>query len=156
MYHLITDFTGYEPYRARDILYFCQFSEFTNLFRNPDFSQIGNKDVWIVAVTIAVVASIETLLSLEAVDKIDPVKRVSPTNRELIAQGFGNMTSGLLGGMPMTAVIVRSSANVNAGASTKMSAIYHGFWLLAALFKKDTSSANLISISFLSPCEPIS
>lgn len=109
------------------------FKEFTNLFISPDFSQIANKDVWTVAVTIAIVASIETLLSLEAVDKIDPIKRVSPTNRELVAQGIGNMTSGLLGGMPMTAVIVRSSANVNAGGRTKMSAIFHGILLLIAL-----------------------
>ena len=109
------------------------FTEFTNLFIFPDFSQIGNKDIWIVAVTIAIVASIETLLSLEAVDKIDPIKRVSPTNKELLAQGIGNMTSGFLGGMPMTAVIVRSSANENSGARTKMSAIFHGLWLLVAL-----------------------
>ncbi|MBC7913912.1 MAG: SulP family inorganic anion transporter [Pyrinomonadaceae bacterium] len=108
-------------------------SEFTNLFVFPDFSQIGNKNVWVVAVTLAIVASLETLLSLEAVDKIDPIKRVSPTNRELFAQGLGNMTSGLLGGLPMTAVIVRSSANVNAGGRTKMSAIYHGILLLIAL-----------------------
>jgi len=108
-------------------------SEFTGLFISPDFSQIGNKEVWMTAVTIAIVASIETLLSLEAVDKIDPIKRVSPTNRELIAQGIGNMTSGFLGGLPLTAVIVRSSANVGAGARTKMSAIFHGIWLLAAL-----------------------
>lgn len=104
--------------------------EFSNLFTMPNFSAITNKEVWIVALTIAVVASLETLLSIEAVDKIDPVKRVSPTNRELIAQGVGNMTSGLFGGLPMTSVIVRSSANVNAGGKTKMSAILHGCWLL--------------------------
>ena len=109
------------------------FTEFTDLFMMPDFSQIGNQNVWIVAATIAIVASLETLLSLEAVDKIDPIKRVSPTNRELIAQGIGNMSSGLLGGLPMTAVIVRSSANVNAGGRTKMSAIIHGVWLIVAL-----------------------
>jgi MFS superfamily sulfate permease-like transporter len=79
------------------------------------------------------VASIETLLSIEAVDKIDTLKRVSPTNRELLAQGVGNMTSGMLGGLPMTSVIVRSSVNVNSGGRTKMSAIYHGFWLLLSL-----------------------
>ncbi|MGB4775665.1 MAG: SulP family inorganic anion transporter [Daejeonella sp.] len=109
------------------------FSEFTNLFITPDFSQITNQKVWTVAFTIAVVASLETLLSLEAVDKIDPIKRVSPTNRELVAQGIGNISSGLLGGLPMTAVIVRSSANVNSGGRTKMSAIFHGFWLLLSL-----------------------
>jgi MFS superfamily sulfate permease-like transporter len=109
------------------------FSEFTALFITPDFSQITNPKVWVVAGTIAVVASLETLLSIEAVDKIDPIKRVSPTNRELIAQGTGNMVSGLIGGLPMTSVIVRSSANVNSGGRTKMSAIFHGCWLLLSL-----------------------
>ncbi|WP_242689240.1 SulP family inorganic anion transporter [Pedobacter sp. SYSU D00535] len=107
--------------------------EFFNLFITPDFSQIMRSDVWIVAGTLAIVASLETLLSVEAVDKIDPLKRVSPTNRELFAQGIGNMTSGLLGGLPMTAVIVRSSANVNSGARTKLSAIFHGIWLTLSL-----------------------
>ena len=107
--------------------------EFFGLFRSANFAEIGNKQVWITAFTLAVVASLETLLSLEAVDKIDPIKRVSPTNRELLAQGTGNIISGLLGGLPMTAVIVRSSANVNAGARTKMSAIIHGALLLLSL-----------------------
>jgi len=107
--------------------------EFFALFKSPDFSAIGNKQVWITAFTIAIVASLETLLSLEAVDKIDPIKRVSPTNRELLAQGAGNLISGLLGGLPMTAVIVRSSANVNAGARTKASAVLHGVLLLLSL-----------------------
>lgn len=123
-------------------------TEFTGLFVFPDFSQIANQDVWVVAVTIAIVASLETLLSVEAVDKIDPLKRVSPTNRELVAQGVGNMTSGLLGGLPMTAVIVRSSANVNSGARTKMSAIFHGMWLLLALLAIPTV-INLIPLSCL-------
>lgn len=108
-------------------------NEFSNLFSLPDFSAVGRKDVWIVAGTIAIVASLETLLGVEAVDKIDPIKRVTPTNRELIAQGIGNMTSGMLGGLPMTSVIVRSSANVNSGARTKMSAVYHGLMLLLSL-----------------------
>lgn len=108
-------------------------TEFFGLFKTADFSAIGNKEVWITAFTIAIVASLETLLSLEAVDKIDPIKRISPTNRELFAQGAGNIVSGLLGGLPMTAVIVRSSANVNAGARTKMSAIIHGVLLLLSL-----------------------
>jgi MFS superfamily sulfate permease-like transporter len=107
--------------------------EFFGLFKSPNFSGIANKQVWITAATIAIVASLETLLSLEAVDKIDPIKRISPTNRELVAQGAGNLVSGLLGGLPMTAVIVRSSANVNAGARTKMSTIFHGFLLLICL-----------------------
>jgi len=108
-------------------------SEFIGLFAVPDFSQITNGKVWVVAGTIAVVASLETLLSIEAIDKIDPIKRVSPTNRELVAQGTGNMVSGLVGGLPLTSVIVRSSANVNAGGRTKMSAIFHGIWLLLSL-----------------------
>ncbi|WP_026897917.1 SulP family inorganic anion transporter [Daejeonella oryzae] len=109
------------------------FNEFKDLFSMADFSQIGNKEVWTVAFTIAIVASIETLLSIEAVDKIDPIKRITPTNRELVAQGIGNITSGMLGGLPMTSVIVRSSVNVNSGARTKMSSIYHGAWLLLSL-----------------------
>lgn len=108
-------------------------AEFKDLFIAPNFSEIMNSKVWIVAATIAVVASLETLLSIEAVDKIDPIKRVTPTNRELMAQGAGNMFSGLLGGLPLTSVIVRSSANVNAGGRTKMAAIFHGVWLLLSL-----------------------
>ncbi|MCA5004434.1 SulP family inorganic anion transporter [Sphingobacterium bovistauri] len=109
------------------------FNEFLGLFIFPDFTQIGNKEVWIVAATIAIVASLETLLSIEAVDKIDPFKRNSPTNRELLAQGIGNMSSGLLGGLPLTSVIVRSSANANSGGRTRQAAILHGIWLLVAL-----------------------
>ena len=107
--------------------------EFLGLFTMPDFSAITNTQVWVVAGTIAIVASLETLLGVEAVDKIDKKKRVTPTNKELIAQGIGNMTSGMLGGLPMTSVIVRSSANVNSGAKTKMSSIFHGCWLLLSL-----------------------
>ncbi|UIR56137.1 SulP family inorganic anion transporter [Sphingobacterium sp. SRCM116780] len=124
------------------------FSEFTGLFTLPDFTQIVNKDVWIVAITIAIIASLETLLSIEAVDKIDPLKRNSPTNRELIAQGIGNMTSGLLGGLPMTSVIVRSSANVNAGGRTRQSAVLHGMWLLLAILLIP-GILNLIPLSCL-------
>ncbi|WP_345950805.1 SulP family inorganic anion transporter [Mucilaginibacter sp. PAMB04274] len=119
-----------------------------SLFKSPNFSEITNKQVWITAFTIAVIASLETLLSLEAVDKIDPIKRISPTNRELIAQGAGNIVSGLLGGLPMTAVIVRSSANVNAGARTKTSAVLHGFWLLLSFLFIPTL-INLIPLSCL-------
>ncbi|HEY9196440.1 MAG TPA: SulP family inorganic anion transporter [Mucilaginibacter sp.] len=123
-------------------------SEFFGLFKSADFGAIGNKQVWISAFTIAIVASLETLLSLEAVDKIDPIKRISPTNRELVAQGIANITSGLLGGLPMTAVIVRSSANVNSGARTKMSAIMHGILLLISLLFIP-SLINLIPLSCL-------
>jgi MFS superfamily sulfate permease-like transporter len=99
----------------------------------PDFSHFGNIDVYIIAVTLALVASLESLLSIEAADKLDEFKRITPLNRELRAQGIGNMVSGLLGGLPVTAVIVRSSANINAGARTKMSAILHGILLVTAV-----------------------
>src|SRR5690606_38629196 len=109
------------------------FQGFTDLFVFPAFTQILYKDVWVIALTIAIIASLETLLSIEAVDKLDPFKRNTPTNRELIAQGIGNMSSGMLGGLPMTSVIVRSSANVQAGGRTRQSAMLHGAWLLVAL-----------------------
>ena len=99
-------------------------------FTFPDFSQLGNSAVWITGITIAVVASLETLLCLEATDKLDPYKRVSPANQELKAQGVGNILSGLIGGLPITQVIVRSSTNIQSGGRTKMSAIFHGFILL--------------------------
>lgn len=102
-------------------------------FSMPDFSQITNQDVWVVGLTLALVASIESLLCIEAVDKLDPYKRVSPTNRELVAQGVGNIASGMIGGLPVTSVIVRSSANVASGGRTKLSAIAHGVLLLAAV-----------------------
>ncbi|ALM50277.1 hypothetical protein AMR72_16130 [Flavobacterium psychrophilum] len=96
----------------------------------PDFSAIGNTKVWITAGTIMVVASIETLLCIEASDRMDVQKRYTDTNRELKAQGIGNILSGLIGGLPITSVVVRSSANANSGAKTKMSAIIHGVLLL--------------------------
>jgi carbonic anhydrase len=110
------------------------FQEFTNLFIFPDFSRI-NQDVIVVAFTIAIVASIETLLCIEAVDKLDPLRRNTSNNRELKAQGVGNIVSGLIGGLPLTSVIVRSSANLNAGAKSKLSTILHGtLILLCTLF----------------------
>ncbi|TAN52966.1 MAG: SulP family inorganic anion transporter [Methylococcaceae bacterium] len=102
-------------------------------FTLPDFSQWGNTQVYVIACTLAVVASLETLLSLEAVDKLDPAKRVAPTNRELKAQGIGNLLSGLLGGLPITAVIVRGAANINAGAKTKLACFIHGLLLLLSV-----------------------
>lgn len=108
-------------------------NEFFSFFTSPDWSQLGNKQIWISAGTIALVASLETLLSIEAIDELDPYQRFTPTNRELKAQGVGNILSGLVGGLPVTSVIVRSSANVNAGAKTKMSAVYHGLLLLACV-----------------------
>jgi len=107
--------------------------DFTSFFTFPDFSAFTNLAVWTTALTIAIVASLETLLNIEAADELDPYKRVSPTNRELKAQGIGNIVSGLLGGLPVTSVIVRTSANVNSGARTKMSAILHGMLLLLSV-----------------------
>lgn len=103
---------------------------FFSQFTFPDFSQWNNPQVYTVAVTLAIVASLETLLCLEATDKLDPMKRVSPANRELLAQGVGNFVSGLIGGLPVTQVIVRSSTNIMSGGRTKTSAIAHGFILL--------------------------
>lgn len=108
-------------------------AEFFSFFTFPDFNMWKNFDVWITAGTLAVVASLESLLSLEAIDKLDPYKRISPTNRELKAQGLGNLVSGLIGGLPVTSVIVRSSANVSSGAKTKVSAIVHGMLLLLSV-----------------------
>jgi MFS superfamily sulfate permease-like transporter len=105
-------------------------NEFFSFFTMPDWSQLLSTDVLVIAVTLALVASLESLLSIEAVDDLDPYQRVTPTNRELKAQGIGNIVSGLIGGLPVTSVIVRSSANVIAGARTKMSTIYHGALLL--------------------------
>jgi len=105
-------------------------TEFISFFTLPKFSFITNVQVWISAVTLAIVASLETLLGIEAVDKLDPLKRVTPTNKELKAQGFGNIISGLIGGLPLTSVIVRSSANVSAGGKTKQATIFHGLLLL--------------------------
>ncbi len=103
--------------------------DFFNQFTFPDFSQLTNPKVYSIAFVMAIVASLETLLCVEATDKLDPDKRVTPTNRELKAQGLGNMVSGLIGGLPLTQVIVRSSANITFGAKSKMSAILHGVYL---------------------------
>ncbi|QGQ25223.1 sulfate transporter [Gimesia benthica] len=99
----------------------------------PDFSQFLNPAIYLAGATIAIVASLETLLNLEAVDKLDPENRNSPPSRELVAQGVGNMVSGLIGGLPVTSVIVRGSVNVNSGAKTKISCIFHGVLLLIAV-----------------------
>jgi MFS superfamily sulfate permease-like transporter len=107
--------------------------DFFNNFIFTDFSYLGHPQVYIVAATLAIIASLETLLSLEAVDKLDPLKRIAPTNRELKAQGVGNIISGMLGGLPITAVIVRSSANINAGDKTSLSCFIHGLCLLMSI-----------------------
>ncbi len=109
------------------------FDSFLSQFTFPNFAAISDKAVWITAFTIAIVASLETLLCVEATDKLDPDKNVTPTNRELLAQGVGNIVSGMIGGLPVTQVIVRSSANIQSGGKSKMSAIVHGFFLLISV-----------------------
>lgn len=108
-------------------------SDLLSFLKSPDFSQWANPAIYVAAVTIAIVASLETLLNLEAVDKLDPENRNSPPSRELIAQGVGNITAGLIGGLPVTSVIVRGSVNVNSGAKTKLSCIFHGILLLVSV-----------------------
>lgn len=107
--------------------------EFLGNFARPDLSALKRADVWVIGATVAAVASIETLLCIEAADKMDPLKRYTDTNRELKAQGVGNMLCGFLGGLPMTSVIVRTSANVQAGGRTKTATIAHGAYLLVAV-----------------------
>lgn len=121
---------------------------FFNQFTFPDFSQWNNSQVYIIAITMAVVASLETLLCVEATDKLDPQKRVTPTNRELTAQGIGNIISGLIGGLPITQVIVRSSANIQSGGKSKASAFFHGVLLLVSVMAIP-KVLNLIPLSSL-------
>ena len=124
------------------------FEDFVLKLQSPDWSILSQGSLYTVAITIAIIASIETLLSVEAIDKIDPFKRVAPPNQELKAQGIGNIVSGLLGGLPITAVIVRSSTNVYNGGKTKMSAFLHGVWLLLAVLFF-SSYLNYIPLSSL-------
>lgn len=107
--------------------------EFVAQFTIPDFSILGRSDVYVIAVVLAVIASLETLLCVEATDRLDPEKRITPTNRELKAQGLGNIVCGLIGGLPVTQVIVRSTANITFGGRTKLSAILHGFLILISV-----------------------
>ena len=123
-------------------------ASFLNQFSFPNFAVITNPDIWVVAFTIALVASLETLLCVEATDKLDPYKNVTPTNRELLAQGTGNIISGLIGGLPITQVIVRSSANIQSGGRSKASAIIHGFFLLISIILIPTL-LNKIPLSVL-------
>jgi MFS superfamily sulfate permease-like transporter len=121
---------------------------FINQFTFPNFGAISNPDIWLIAFTLALVASIETLLSVEATDKLDPEKNSTPPNRELFAQGTGNILSGLIGGLPITQVIVRSSANIQSGGKSKMSTIIHGFLLLISVILIPTI-LNMIPLSVL-------
>lgn len=122
--------------------------DFASFFTHPDFSQMAQPLVIKTALVMAIVASLETLLCVEATDKLDPHKRVTPTNRELKAQGLGNIVSGLIGGLPITQVIVRSSANITFGAHTKASAVLHGFWLLLSAITI-ASLLNMIPLASL-------
>ena len=124
------------------------FRKLEDILNFPDFSAWNNWKLWQIAFTITIVASLETLLNLEAVENLDPEKRKASTNRELIAQGVGNLTAGLLGGIPVTSVVVRSSVNVQAGAKTKMSSIFHGFLLIFSLLFL-APYLNLIPLSSL-------
>ncbi|MEO1628510.1 MAG: SulP family inorganic anion transporter, partial [Bacteroidota bacterium] len=124
------------------------FSGFLGQFTTPDFSHWANPQVYIIAMTIAIVASLETLLCVEATDKLDPQKRITPTNRELTAQGIGNIMSGLIGGFPLTQVIVRSSANIQSGGKTKASAFFHGVLILVCAAAIPTV-LNLIPLASL-------
>ncbi len=121
---------------------------FFSQFTLPDFSALSNLEVYKVAIVLAIVASLETLLCVEATDKLDPYKRVTPTDRELKAQGLGNVVSGLIGGLPITQVIVRSSANISFGGKTKMSAILHGVFLLISAITI-ASILNMIPLASL-------
>ncbi len=123
-------------------------SQLPSLLTFPDFGLIADSAFWIVAVTLAVIGSIETLLSIEAGDKMDPYKRITPSSKELVAQGIGNTISGLIGGLPVTAVIVRTSANIASGARTKLSAIFHGV-LLMVLVLSIPGFLNQIPLSCL-------
>jgi carbonic anhydrase/SulP family sulfate permease len=123
-------------------------SEFASLLTLPDFSVLRESTVYIAALTIALVASLETLLNLEAVDALDPEQRRSDPNRELLAQGVGNLTCGLVGGIPITAVIIRGSVNIQAGARTRLSAVFHGILLILCVALVPTV-LNLIPLSAL-------
>ncbi|TDN88104.1 MFS superfamily sulfate permease-like transporter [Salegentibacter sp. 24] len=123
-------------------------ASFFGQFSMPNFAEITNSEVWVVAITLAIVASLETLLSVEAIDKLDPLKRTTNTNRELYAQGTGNIISGLIGGLPVTQVIVRSSTNMQSGGRTKMSAILHGIIILFSIIAIPTV-LNMIPLAVL-------
>src|SRR5690606_2686841 len=123
--------------------------DLSSLITTPDLSAIGNVKIWTTATTVAIIASLSTLLNIEATDNIDPHKRKTPPNRELIAQGIGNTLSGLIGGIAITSVIVRSTVNIEAGGQTKLVTILHGLLLLLSVLFI-SSVINLIPLASLS------
>ncbi len=127
---------------------FSSGAELLAALQTPDFTQLSNPAVWRIAGVLAAIGSVETLLCLEAVDKLDPLKRTSPASRELLAQGCGNVVSGLLGGLPVTSVIVRSSANVQSGGRTWFSAFVHGILIVVAVLFI-SSVLNLVPLAAL-------
>ncbi len=132
---VISNFIDLADHQIVSIPVAGSFAEFLGNFSLPDFESLRNPQVYIMGLVLALVASIETLLCVEATDKLDPQKRITPANRELKAQGIGNLLSGLIGGLPITQVIVRSSANISFGAKSKNSAIFHGVLLfICAVF----------------------
>lgn len=124
---------GLGPAHLVNVPIMQSFAELRAALPRPDFSRLFDSAVWVAAVQIAAIASLETLLNLEAIDKIDPKRRTSPPSRELVAQGIGNTVTGLLGGIPVTSVIIRSTVNIHAGCETKMSAVSQGVYLLASV-----------------------
>jgi MFS superfamily sulfate permease-like transporter len=151
VYYIFTDSTskfGISSEHLVDVPVPDSLDKFLGQFSFPNFAAITNPQIWVVGFTIALVASLETLLCVEATDKLDPHKNVTPTNRELLAQGTGNILSGLIGGLPVTQVIVRSSANIQSGGRTKLSAIFHGFLLLISVILIPTL-LNKIPLSVL-------
>ena len=128
------EMTFLEPTHLIDLPDGLSDGNYIDLLVMPDFSAFTNKSIYVHAITLALVGSIASLLCLEATDKLDPDKNITPTNRELKAQGIGNFISGLLGGLPVAMVIIRSSANINAHAKTKLSSFYHGVFLIASVF----------------------
>ncbi|MFM0164250.1 SulP family inorganic anion transporter [Paraburkholderia sediminicola] len=149
---LLLDFTapGFAPPAEHRVSLpsLASFAALDKAFGWPELTHLMNPDVWRLAMTIAIVASLETLLSLEAVEQIDPKKRVAQPDRELKAQGIGNMVAGAIGALPITSVIVRSSANVHAGAQSRWSAVVHGMLLLVSVFAL-TAVINLIPLACL-------
>lgn len=147
-YDVLTRFFNFNSAKLVELPSIKNMNEFGNFILFPDFSQLNKYQVWTLGLKIAIVASLETLLSIEAADKLDPHKRNTNKNRELFAQGVGNTLSGLIGGLPVTSVVVRTNANVVSGAQTKLSAILHGAWLLLGLLLIP-GILNLIPLSSL-------